>query len=103
MAANLRFEDINGSFVFEIKTNLINPTDDNFTAIEVVGVSDTETSLGIDLKQLPYTVQAMKTLAYNHGLKLTRYDNDGTETVISALDANIGVYYGGLGLGEDNI
>lgn len=103
MTTTLRFEDINATFVFEIKTNLINATDDNFTAMEITGVSDSEVILGVDFKRLPYTVAAMKTFAYNKGLKLTRINGDGTETILSALNANTVVYYGGLGLGIDNI
>ena len=103
MTPILRFEDINSTFVFEIKTNLINATDDNFTICEVVGMKDAYKTLGVDPKQLPSTISAMKTLAYNHGLKLTLYKSDGTSTVLSELNANVSKYYGSLGLGEDNI
>lgn len=102
MTPILRFEDINSTFVFEIKTNLINATDDNFTICEVVGVTDAYKTLGVDPKQLPSTISAMKTLAYDHGLKLTLYKGDGTSEILSALEANNEIYYG-AGLGEDNL
>lgn len=102
MTPYLRFEDINGTFLFEVKTNLINPTDDSFTIVEVSGVSNLETSLGINLKQLPSTIVAMKALANSKGLKLTRYLSDGSSSIISALNANI-IYYSNNGLGIDNL
>ena len=102
MAATLLFEDINDTFKFSIRTNLINATDDNFTALEVDGLTTLDISLGANFRQLAYTVSAMKTFAYNNGLKLTRIDQDGTVTVLSALNANI-IYYLNNGLGEDAI
>ena len=102
MTPTLRFEDINSTFVFEIKTNLL-PNNDSFTICEIVGLSNAEIALGIDLKQLPSTLEAMKTLAYNKGLKLTYLKTDGTSEVLSALEANVSVYYGNLGLGTDNL
>jgi hypothetical protein len=102
MAATLLFEDINDTFLFSIRTNLINSTDDNFTAVEVTGLNALEVSLGANFRQLPYTVAAMITFAYNHGLKLTRINQDGTVVVLSALNANI-IYYANSGLGIDSL
>ena len=102
MAATLLFEDINDTFVFALRTNLINSTDDNFTVSYIDGLDTAEITLGVNFRQLPYTVASMVTFANTHGLKLTRINQDGTTVVLSALNANI-IYYSNNGLGIDNV
>ena len=101
MSATLRFTDYNDTFAVDYKTNLINETDDNFTVIGIVGLDDAEVVLGMQFKELAYSVGAFKAFAITKGLKLSKI-NDQTQQITVIQDFTGGTYYGG-GLGIDNI
>ena len=102
MSATLRFTDYNDTFAVDYKTNLINDTDDNFTVIGIVGLDDNEIVLGMQFKQLAYSVGAFKAFAISKGLKLSKI-NDQLQTITVIQNFTGTNYYGSGGLGIDNI
>lgn len=99
MDIRLVFEDYNKTFRVEYRTNLKSSTDDSFTVCQVVGLSDLEQSLGMNFRELVYTVTAFKAFALAKGLKLIRVDGDGQTTIQDFS----GLTYYGAGLGIDNL
>lgn len=58
----------------------------NFTVMDTLGLDDAEKHLGLDFKQLPYSVQDFITFASENNLALLRVDNDGQALLANYTD-----------------
>lgn len=71
----------------EYKTDLVDiAKGNNFTVMEVNGLSDAEIVLGINFRQLPYGLAEFKQFAEDNALELSAIgNNDTTPTVLVEL------------------
>lgn len=68
----------NDSISVEYKTDLpAGATVGNFTVMNILGLGAAEEALGLDFKQLPYSIQDFIDFAEENSLALLRVDNDG--------------------------
>ena len=54
----------------------------NFTIMDIQGLSDAETSLGLDFQQVESDIATFKTFATANHLALIRIDNKGREVLV---------------------
>ena len=77
----------NGTVSVEYKTDLpAGATVGNFTVMDILGLNDAEKHLGLDFKQLPYSIQDFIDFAETNNLALLRVDNDGQEILANYSD-----------------
>ena len=67
----------------EYKTDIMRgtPLSGNFTVLDVIGLNDAETALGINFRKLTYDIATFKAFCQAHNLKLTRIDGDVSTVV----------------------
>lgn len=103
---SLIFKDENGTVNVEFKTDLINASANNFTVMEIKGLTSLDQSaVGLNFNRLPYTIQAFVAFAQTNFLSLDLVDQQkvsGGSTNLVALPNISGGLHGGA-LGEDGI
>lgn len=87
--------DNGAGVVVEYITDLLKGNSGNFTILQikdvstdVVGTTDIEKGLGMDLKSLPYNLGDIITLASDNSWKLSRVDSDGVVTTWDYTDSS---------------
>lgn len=87
--------DNGAGVVVEYITDLLKGNSGNFTILQtkdvttdIVGATDVEKGLGMDLKSLPYNLGEIIELASTNSWKLSRVDIDGTVTTWDYTDSS---------------
>ncbi len=77
----LLFYNGDNSIFVQAKVDIINDDTENFTVMQVEGLTDEAVALGLDLKQLTSNIKEMKDLATTTNLNLKLVDiNTGEST-----------------------
>lgn len=77
----------NDTISVKYKTDLpAGATVGNFTVMDIQDLDAAEEALGLDFKQLPYSIQDFITFASENNLSLLRVDNDGQSILANYTD-----------------